>query len=377
MPSKDTHDKYWDDYDGLQAAKHAMLGNYLDGWYPILSKVSGGILYVDCHAGRGRHETGDEGSPILALNRLLAHKSRKQILEHSCPYFVFFEKEKSNFDALQAELQKLGDPPGIQIRPFQEDFQLKLEDVIEEISAECAGSISIFAFIDPFGFTLSMSFLNRLLSQHRSELLINLMYTGIDKEIHNTLSQPSPTKIELLDNLFGSDGWRQMTKEIYPEPQKRAEETILLFSRQLEAQYVTQMYMRSHNKLKYALLHATNHKRGRELMIDTLWKVTPDGSFTAVEKNRPEQLVLITPEPNFEPLKEALWKEYAGREALAKDIFDWRLQTLYRKTHLRKILKEYHDHQIIEFVGTTALKDSTLIRFPPERREPYTQLNLI
>jgi hypothetical protein len=132
--------------------------------------------------------------------------------------------------------------------------------------------------------------------------------------------------------------------------------------------------MRSGNRLKYALLHATHHERGLELMKEVLWKVTPDGSFTAVEKNRPEQLVLITPEPNFEPLKEALWKEYAGREALAKDIFDWRLQTLYRKTHLRKILKEYHDHQIVEFVGTTILKDNTLIRLPPERREPYTQL---
>ena len=62
-----TDESYWSDYTGLQHAKHQLLSKYLGGWFPILASANGRVIYIDCYAGRGRHASGHEGSPILAL----------------------------------------------------------------------------------------------------------------------------------------------------------------------------------------------------------------------------------------------------------------------------------------------------------------------
>jgi three-Cys-motif partner protein len=70
---RDTDKEYWESYNDLQRTKHSILRKYLGAWFPILTSWSGRVLYIDCHAGRGRHKTGEEGSPIIALNCLLNH----------------------------------------------------------------------------------------------------------------------------------------------------------------------------------------------------------------------------------------------------------------------------------------------------------------
>ena len=92
-----TNEKYWSEYDGLQEAKHQLLRRYLDGWFPILTSVHGRVIYVDCHAGRGIHETGQQGSPILALQRLRDHQLRARILDSTEVQFVFFENDLTRF----------------------------------------------------------------------------------------------------------------------------------------------------------------------------------------------------------------------------------------------------------------------------------------
>ena len=89
--------------------------------------------------------------------------------------------------------------------------------------------------------------------------------------------------------------WRQLAS--IADPRERERETIALFSRQLKAEFVTHMNMiGDNNVLKYVLLHASNHPRGRELMKESMWAVVPDGSFKAFERDTPDQLVLIEPE---------------------------------------------------------------------------------
>ena len=92
----DTNERYWSEYTGLQEAKHQLLRKYLAGWFPILTSFHGRVIYVDCHAGRGIHETGQQGSPILALQGLLTHQLRTQILDSTEVYFIFFENDPTN-----------------------------------------------------------------------------------------------------------------------------------------------------------------------------------------------------------------------------------------------------------------------------------------
>ena len=80
---------YWKEYNNLQRIKHEIIRTYLGGWFPKLARWSGKILYVDTHAGRGKHVTGHWGSPLVALRTLLEHSNRDLILRHSEVKFIF------------------------------------------------------------------------------------------------------------------------------------------------------------------------------------------------------------------------------------------------------------------------------------------------
>ena len=364
QPQNATNERYWAEYDGLQHAKHQLLRRYLDGWLAIMAKGNARILYVDCHAGRGRHKTGHEGSPILALRRLLGHTHRDTIIAHTEVCFVFFERDLANYRYLTTEIASLGKlPDNVRVHPFCGDYEAELRSIVDDIRRRGTALAPAFAFLDPYGFTLSMDLLNELLAFRKCELLVNFMYRYVD------WAMDKPPTARTLDALFGCRHWRQLATTGNPE--ERADKTIALFARQLQARWVTHMYMRAANgTLKYALLHATNHRRGRELIKEAMWSVTPGGSFSAFERDSPDQLVLIVPEPDLALLKDRLWARFAGQQARMNDIYNWLLGELYRETHVRKVLRDYHKRNFVEFTGygdRFSFKRNPLVRFPSKR----------
>lgn len=88
----DDNPQYWQDYTNIQHVKHALLRRYLGGWFPILSKWHGRVVYIDCHAGKGKHATGEKGSPLVALEVLIKHHYLPQIISNAEVRFVFIER---------------------------------------------------------------------------------------------------------------------------------------------------------------------------------------------------------------------------------------------------------------------------------------------
>ncbi len=198
-------EKYWANYDGLQDAKHRLLKAYLGGWFPILASWQGRVLYIDCHSGRGRHKTGHVGSPILALSLLLDHSHRRNILVNTEVDFYFFEINEANYKLLLEEITSLGPvPSGIKIYPLHEDYETHLLASLQELREKGSQLAPSFAFVDPYGFSLSMDFLNQILSFPTTELLINFMYRYIDMAITHEGQD------ENMDRLFGGEDWRAL-----------------------------------------------------------------------------------------------------------------------------------------------------------------------
>ncbi len=363
---RDTNSEYWSDYDGLQHAKHCILRNYLSAWFPILTSWSGEVLYIDCNAGRGRHETGDEGSPLIALNCLLNHKHRDRIISNAKVNFIFFENNEYNAKLLQEEINKLGRlPEKINCKLICDDYQKQLIKYLDTIKN---GRFSpAFAFIDPYGFKISMSLLNRLLNFNNCELFINLMYRYIDMAMHKDSQKGN------LDELFGCSIWQEFCD--IENPDERLSQTIKLFCDQLHSAYVTTMIMRGErNQVKYILIHAANHQRAREEMKKAIWKVIPDGSFTAYECNNPNQLVLIEPKPDLSPLEDIIRKNFSGKKVRMNDIYYVIDNTLYLRKHIHEILERFLKEGIIkvsEYEGRFAFNKNPLISFPD-----YNQLSL-
>ena len=133
------------------------------------------------------------------------------------------------------------------------------------------------------------------------------------------------------------------------------------------------MYMRGSNRaLKYVLFHATNHKSGRQLMKQAIWSVTPDGSYTAYERDSPNQPVLIQLQPDLQPLEDALWKRYAGKQVRMDEIYDWLLGEVYLEKHFHQLLRGYRNKDVVQasgYAGRFAFGKNPLINFPASMSE--------
>ena len=364
MPAINTNEQYWSDYDGLQQAKHRLLESYLGGWFPILSSWNGRVLYFDCHAGRGKHETGHEGSPLLALRTLLNHRNRLRILRNTVVKFVFFEINRENHELLQEEIQSLGVlPANVEVQTVMADYEAEIWQLVGRLRSQGQQLAPVFAFLDPFGFSLSMSLCNELLQFQGCELLINFMYRYVDMAVRN------PSQAQNLDRLFGCGGWRAIAD--IRDVDKRTDEALSLFSEQLDATWVTHMRMRGNNgALKYVLLHASNSPKGRRLMKEAMWRTTHSEVFTAFEYHNPSQPVLIEPKPNLAPLADRLWTEFAGKQVSTAELYQWLLGESYCQPHLHTLLRQYRSNGTVDcsgYEGRFAFKKYPLWSFPSER----------
>ena len=57
-------------------AKHKILERYLQAWYPILNTYNRRIIYLDGFCGPGCYSGGEPGSPIIAIDTALTHRSK-------------------------------------------------------------------------------------------------------------------------------------------------------------------------------------------------------------------------------------------------------------------------------------------------------------
>src|SRR5690348_13589103 len=115
MSTANANRHYWDEYSNLQQVKHDLIRSYLQGWFPKMALGPGGadrLLYIDTHAGRGKHLSGELGSPLVALNALLMHKYRYKF-EKTEVRFTFIERDEENFAALKRELAAITLPPRV------------------------------------------------------------------------------------------------------------------------------------------------------------------------------------------------------------------------------------------------------------------------
>jgi three-Cys-motif partner protein len=105
----------------------------LNRWYPKLGFWAGRVLYVDTHAGRGKYETGDHGSPVIALQARFDHKSRPALLVKSEFTFLFIERDPENLALLRAELDRLTVPKEIVAETSEMDAFKKLSKMLKDL----------------------------------------------------------------------------------------------------------------------------------------------------------------------------------------------------------------------------------------------------
>jgi len=314
-------------------AKHEILRRYLHAWAAILG--SGRfpmILYVDGFAGPGRYSTGEDGSPVIALNAALAHANRLT----SEVRFQFMERNPERAEMLRQVVSGMQLPDNFGVRVTSGSFESDMNEILAWCRGRGQALPPTFAFIDPFGWTgIPFDLIRKILANRSCEVLVNFMY----EEINRFLGHPDQERN--LDQLFGTPDWRELV--LLKGKAERRLAIHSLYQKQLgsAARYVRSFEMRNDKDVTdYFLFFATNNVTGLRKMKEAMWGVDQSGEFTFSDATDPKQLLMFG-KPDLGVLRRHIVAKFGGRETTVGTVENFVVEeTAFRETHYKGVLKE-------------------------------------
>lgn len=329
--------------------KHRILSKYLVGWIRKLSKY-GKICYFDCFAGRGRYESEEIGSPLIAMN--MAAGNNKYFSEFIC---TFIEKNKDNFLNLKNEINnELKNNPTKYdkvkiLEPINDEFSNVAKKLLKSVD-KIAPS---FFFIDPFGFKgLPFDVIKDLLSKYQhTEVFITLMSRDVSRFYTDEFKEATITE------LFGTDEWKKF-KDI--EGIEKEIGTINLYINQLRrvAKYVRiyRLSMDECRKTGYYLVHATNVFDGFKLMTDVMFNESTNKGMFAYLGPEDGQKTLASFLSDEKKVKEFLISSFSKKTLSYNDIIFHCYTTIdnWTEPKYREILKKMETDKLIQVERITS-----------------------
>src|SRR3989339_741093 len=240
-------------YEPQTKMKHLVFEDYFDKWVKILGKYHS-LNYFDCFGGCGAYEDKDEtikyGSPIIvaqiAKNALDLKRNVK---------LVIIDKDGGNIE----NMKKIFDYLNLDIDPkfINSDFDATVNKILD--SAD--NLAPTFFFVDPFGFTIKMATLRRIMERQRTEILLTFMYNSITRFLKSEHIE------DILNQLFGCDNWKELCDK---KGDYRENELIRLYRKKLKEfskfVYPFKFLFPDKNRTYYYLFHLTNNIKGCSIM---------------------------------------------------------------------------------------------------------------
>jgi len=318
-------------------AKHEILRRYLEAWFPILSKWSGRIIYLDGFAGPGIYSGGEDGSPVIALQVAVDHVLRLHFKEI---VFFFIEKDQKRAKMLQDVLKKKFPnlPKNIRYSVKGAEFAPTLEQMLNELEKNEFNLAPTFAFLDPFGFSgLPMKLIGRMMKYKKCEVLITFMVGFIKRFLDEK-------RESALNDLFETNEWKKAHDIV--DPARRLRYLIDLYEKQLKcvggAEYVRSFGMTNkQNQIIYYLVFGTRHPKGLEVMKEAMWKADRIGSYGFSDLSDPKQIYIIdyTDEPHWIPnTANMVFGKFRGKNVSEDEVHKFVVTDtpfLYRKSILK------------------------------------------
>ena len=315
-------------------AKHEILRRYLGAWFPILGSKNSRIVYIDGFCGPGQYLGGEDGSPIIALNEAIKHKS---ILANSKITFLFIDENADRINHLKNELSQLNIPSNYLVLPIVNEFENTLTGILDRFQQSGGQLAPTFAFIDPFGFKgAPFSLVEKLLKNKSTEIFVNIMVDHVNRFVDH----PSvATRLHIKSLLGASD---VEIDQVINDPIDRILAFRQLYQKNLHkhAKFVRFFEMRdSRNRIIYYLFFAGNHPLGHVKMKEAFWKVDSQSGFAFSDRTDPNQLVIFEVFDPSANLAQLLKTHYAGTTQVAEAIISYvEDETAYTEKQAKKAL---------------------------------------
>lgn len=359
-PYEDTTD-YFLEYSPLQEAKHKLVREYLNGWLPIMGSWSGRIVIFDTHAGRGRHASGEDGSPLVALKAFLNHRYRDTVLKSGEVQFIFFELDAEHAESLRNEIDGLGTlPKGVHTSLAEGDCFHALQGILDGLKKDGQQLAPAFFLIDPYSFKVPGALLRDLMSFPKVEILINVMWRELFMAIRQAQRKPESEWPKVIDAIFNSPDWRGIPLDATSD--EAADIAAQLIKNSTSAKWKTMLRMRHDNgSLRYLLLHLTNHDKGRELIKYCMWKLSPNGEFCIRKTDNPGHQLLLNEDPDLRPLQAWVLQQLRGGPIRWNELEKRLLPEDWRATHLRQAVVALIESEAIPFDGRFVVSRNPLL----------------
>ena len=260
-------------------AKHGILKTYLEAWAAILSKSRFGseLLFVDGFAGPGRYIGGELGSPLVALNSILAHN---RPLEKSVRLrFIELDTDRHRHLAqcLMHQNARVAASSRIIVeKPILGDCQTEIRRLIAQRKRDEKPVGPALFFLDQFGYSqVPMSLIRAIMAERQCEVFSYLN----GQRMNSYLSDKN--KWESITNAYGDESWKAA---LGMSGRARQECLIGAYKNAIRnnagTEYVwTFAVFNSGGQLIHWLVFATNHWNGLYEMKKAMWRADITGQY--------------------------------------------------------------------------------------------------
>lgn len=368
MPKGDSLPTVWNRPPHTKA-KHDILTRYLGAWFGIFgrSRYHQRVNVLDGFAGPGRYDD-DPGSPVLALNTLLEHRSFANF-GGTTFNFIFNEWNDERFASLKGVLADVKAsrapwPTTVRVTERNQNFQTLARELLDSIPAG-KQLAPTFAFIDPFGYKdVPLSLIRDLVSHPSCELFIYFDFNSVNRFANAGNVDPYFAALFACDDYMNAPdadaGRGQFIHDLY-ERQLRKE---------CDFAHVCSFEMvNTRGHTGSYLFFCTRDDQAYDKMKEAMWKLAPGGGYRFDDRlaGRP---VLFEDEANTGPLQDELAQHFAGRTVIFEEVNQYVItKTPFHSGQVKKMtLKPMQEAGRISSPNQkrkNTFPDGTLIAFPP------------
>lgn len=338
-------------------AKHHIIKYYLDAWLPIMTRYNKRIVYFDGFCGPGEYKDGEKGSPIIALEAALNHRSIA--VKNAEITWLFVDENIKAIEHLKKILNEMDIPKNYTIIPIAASFCDIANKILQILETQKINLAPTLILIDPFGFSgFTMEQIKLLMQNDKCEVIINFMYEHINRFI----GHENKKILEIFDDLFACENWRKIID--VKEPEERNKKLVYLYHKQLqdyaEIKYVRSFELKRGNRPSYYLFFGTNNIKGLEKMKDAMWRVDPSGNYCIVDNYYGKE-TLFQPEPDYGQLIKLIQEEFSEKIINVNELFEWILaETAFRKVGVKqKVLRPMEENNKLKVIKSSRLRSYT------------------
>jgi three-Cys-motif partner protein len=333
-----TDNSFFEESSEESEVKRAIVTKYFDAWarviIPNAKKQSGKIAYIDLFAGPGRYKDGTRSTPLLILEKAIAHPDMRKMLVS-----IFNDKSSDNSHSLEDAIREIPGIDTLKFRPRVDNHEVG-EEIVKEFSEH--NLVPTLFFVDPWGYKgLSLRLVNSVLKDWGCDCIFFFNYNRINMGLTND------KVIEHMNALFGQER-AEYLREILPSmsPDQREltiVEELSTSLREYGGKFILPFRFKNSagTRTSHYLFFISKNNKGYEIMKDIMARESSNteqgvASFEYCQADTRQPFLFALNRP-LDQLEQMLLSEFAGRTIAMSDIY------LSHNVGKRYIKKNYKD----------------------------------